>query len=57
MKDNEMEKEEKSYFDYMKEIQKEMPNIILPSMGMLDNEKGIEINGMDYIKNSDLKES
>lgn len=57
MKDKEMVDEEKSYLDYVKEIQKELPNIILPSMGMLDNEERIDINGMDYIKNEEFKES
>lgn len=52
-----MKDEEKGYFDCVKEIQKEMPNIILPSMGMLDNEEKIDINGADYIKSEEFKES
>lgn len=43
--------EEKSYIELLKEIQKENPNLILPSMGMLEDQNKVDINGKDYIKN------
>ncbi|MCI6266545.1 MAG: hypothetical protein MR598_06865 [Erysipelotrichaceae bacterium] len=45
-----MNEEDKSYIEMLKEIQKENPNLILPSMGMIDNENRVEVNGKDYIK-------
>ena len=41
---------DKSYIKILEEAQKKIPNIILPSMGIIDNEKKIDINGKDYIK-------
>ena len=43
--------EEKSYIELLKEVQKENPNLILPSMGMLEDQDKVDINGKDYIKN------
>lgn len=52
----EMVKGEEEYFELMKVIQKELPNIVLPSMGMLDEVIKIDINGKDYILNEEAKE-
>lgn len=46
-----MNEEEKSYIELLKEVQKENPNLILPSMGMLEDQDKVDINGKDYIKN------
>ena len=46
--------EMKSYIDILNDALKELPNIVLPSMGMIDNEEKVDIDGMDYfIKDSD----
>ena len=46
--------EMKSYIDILNDALKELPNIVLPSMGMIDNEEKVDIEGMDYfIKDSD----
>ena len=37
-------------------VQKELPNIVLPNMGIINNEKKIEINGKDYIKHKEVRE-
>ncbi len=48
------EEEMKSYIDILNDALKELPNIVLPSMGMIDNEEKVDIDGMDYfIKDSD----
>lgn len=41
--------DEKNYITVLKEAQSKIPNIILPSMGLIDNTKKIEINGKDYL--------
>jgi len=46
-KDSEVDK---NYIEILKEAQKKMPGLVLPSMGMIDNEVHVEINGSDYIK-------
>ena len=42
--------EEKSYIDSVKEVQGEFSNIILPSMGLIDNEVIVPVDGKDYIE-------
>ena len=42
--------EQKNYIEILKEAQEKMPGIVIPSMGMIDNEFQIEIDGKDYIK-------
>ena len=44
-----MDKEEKSIIKELEDIQKNIPNIIIPSMGMLENDINIKINNEDYI--------
>lgn len=46
----------KDYEELVKELKKELPNIILPSMGMLDDAGQIEIDGKDYIITESIKE-
>lgn len=45
-----------NYIDNLKKIQESMPNIILPSRGLIDNNSRVEINGADYIKSDEVKE-
>ncbi len=47
------EEESKTYIDILKEASKEMPNIALPSMGIIDNEKKIDIEAKDYLIKKD----
>ena len=40
----------------LENVQKEFPNLTLPNMGIIDNEKKIKINGKDYIKEKSNRE-
>lgn len=40
---------EKSYIVLLKEAQESVPGVVLPSMGMLDNEVKVEIDGKEYL--------
>lgn len=47
--DNKNKVEEiKTYIDILKDASKKLPNINLPSMGIIDNEKKLEIEAKDY---------
>ena len=47
------EEEVKTYIEIIKEATKEIPNITLPSMGIIDNEKKIDIEAKDYLIKKD----
>lgn len=51
-----MEKEEEQITNIINDVQEEFPNLKLPSMGIIDNEKKIEINGKDYIDSKSNEE-
>lgn len=40
---------EKEYEELVREIKKELPNLILPSMGMFEEISGVDINGKDFL--------
>ena len=42
------EEEVKTYIDILKEASEKLPNITLPSMGIIDNEKKLDIDVKDY---------
>ena len=42
------------YKDLVEEIKKELPNIVLPSMGMFDEVDKIVINSNDFIGNEEV---
>ena len=44
-----MDNEEKSIIRELEEIQKKIPQIIIPSMGMIENNIKIEINNEEFI--------
>lgn len=44
------EVEEKNILELLEEVQRKVPDIVLPSMGIIDNEVKIDIHGSDYIK-------
>ena len=44
-----MDNKEKSIIEELKEIQASLPNIILPTMGMIENDNKIEINNEQFI--------
>ncbi len=48
--------EDESLIKKIEKVQKELPNIVLPNMGIINNEKKVEINGKDYIKHKEVKE-
>ena len=39
----------KEYEKIIAEIRKELPNIVLPSMGMLDDSECVDINGKEFV--------
>ena len=47
------EDEQKTYIDILKEACQTLPNITLPSMGIIDNEKKIDIEAKDYFLKKD----
>lgn len=47
---------EQRYDELVLELKKELPNIVLPSMGMLDDVGRVEIDGKDYIISDGNKE-
>lgn len=49
MDNNEVE----NYLDKLKRLQQEIPNIVLPSMGLIENDTKLNINGSDYIKQNE----
>lgn len=46
----------KEYLDLINEIKKELPNIILPSMGMFDEISKLDIDGKEFLISNDNKE-
>lgn len=48
-KNNKMNDVEKKYEELVKELKKELPNIVLPSMGMLDDSECVDINGKEFV--------
>ena len=44
------EDEDKSYIDILKEASKDLSDLVLPSMGIIDNEKVIDVDIEDYLK-------
>ena len=53
MTDNNINKE---YLDLINDIKKELPNIILPSMGMFDEVSRLDIDGKEFLISNDIKE-
>ena len=47
---------QKEYEELVKAVRQELPNIVLPSMGMLDEEARVDINGKEYIISDNDKE-
>ena len=39
----------KEYEELVMEIKKELPNLVLPSMGMFDEVNSIDINGKNFV--------
>ncbi len=46
-------KEDKTYIDILKEAMTELPNITLPTMGIIDKDKKVNIEAKDYFINKD----
>ena len=52
-----MDNKEKSIIEELKEIQSNIPEVILPTMGILDNDNKIKINNDEFINKSTSKEN
>ena len=46
----------KEYEELVKDLKKELPNIVLPSMGIIDDDVDININGKDFVKVNNVEE-
>lgn len=53
--DNSKVKEE-TLVSKIAKVQKELPDLVLPSMGIIKNDNEVIINGKDYIKSKVVKE-
>lgn len=49
--------EEKDYIDVLKNVQQELPNIVIPSMGLIQNQNPIHIDGKVIFNDKEGKES
>ena len=49
--------EEQDYIDILKNVQQEFPNIIIPSMGLIQNQNQIHIDGKKIFNDKESKES
>ncbi|MDD5826516.1 MAG: hypothetical protein PUD25_01940 [Bacilli bacterium] len=49
--------EEQDYIDILKNVQQEFPNIIIPSMGLIQNQNQVHIDGKKIFNDKESKES
>ncbi len=49
--------EEQDYIDILKNVQQAFPNIIIPSMGLIQNQNQIHIDGKKIFNDKESKES
>jgi len=52
-----MDNKEKSIIEELKEIQNNIPGVVLPTMGILDNDNKVKINNDEFINKSTSKEN
>lgn len=55
-KDNKKNIVDKEYEELVLELKKDLPNILLPSMGMFDDQDNIRIDGKDFVISDNAKE-
>ena len=48
---------DKSIIDELKEIQESLPNVVLPTMGILENDSKLIINNDEFINKNISKEN
>lgn len=48
--------DEKNLVQILEDLQKEFPDLVLPNMGIIDNEEKININAKDYLKDKSVRE-
>ena len=51
-----MDNKEKSIIEELKEIQNSLPNIVLPTMGILENDNKLTINNESFINQKKSEE-
>lgn len=51
-----MDNEEKSIIKELEDIQKNLSNIVIPSMGMIENNTKLEINNKEFINQENDKD-
>ena len=55
--DNQEKKiEDQDYIDVLKKAQEELPGVVLPSMGLIQNDVMIQIDGKKVIGKNEIKE-
>lgn len=56
MDNNDVRGNEDTLIAKLNKVQGEMPNLVLPSMGIIKNEDDVLIDGKDFIKSKVVKE-
>ena len=51
MLDKDNNKKYDSLIDKLNKAQNKFPNLVLPSMGLLDNNKNVKVDAKEYMKN------
>lgn len=47
-----MNNDEETYINFLKKIKDELPNINIPSMGIMEEEKEVDINIKEFMKDN-----
>lgn len=55
MDNNEKDRDE-TIISKIKKVEEELPNLTIPTMGIIDIENNVDINGKDYLKQKSVKE-
>ena len=54
MLDKDNNKKYDSLIDKLNKAQNKFPNLVLPSMGLLDNNKNVKVDAKEYMKNKNV---
>lgn len=51
-----IDNDNKTIIKKIKELEEELPNLTIPTMGIINTENNVDVNGKDYIKQKSVKE-
>ncbi len=54
--DNKKGDSNESIIKVLEDVQKDFPGLVLPNMGIINNEEEVIIDGKDYLKDGNIKE-